>query len=710
MVRISKPRKASYRLGRRLKAGAKARLDYITYLYGGGNPAFGQPKAQGFASIAGGGTVTANFQVQQFVEATVSGGGAVTARFGEPRFLAAEVAGGGAVTAAARIQQRLAADFDGGGDISAHLFPPHRIQGVIDGGGTISAKIIKLQQIAADISGGGAITPTVVRAVGIEASIGGGGTVVANVDVLVPPVTLSATISGGGSIDGDIAYVDPDASTIIAAMVPTPTTTRQASIRTLVASIKSAGVWTKLDALYVMNAHSAQAARINWVKPGTFNLSEVGTPAFSVNDGYAGLTSPQSALNTGITPSTYFGSVGAKASLNSQTHFVYADATTAIGLHDYGVTTSGAELYLRINRNGLTTGFMTAVSGAQHLSDGTPYRLGLSAVTRVSSTTMEKYHGGISNSYANAVTAAPALPIHVCGYNATGTITGSTRQLKIVGFGSALTTAELNALQEAFDIYSDNYNPVNSEARTLVNAMTVKPSRANYIKIDNLIGSLKAASVWAKLDCLYVFKSHDAQAARLNWKTPASYAATVVGSPSFTANVGYLGNGGANGLNSNFNPSTVVGTQYALEDASLFTRIITDAANSVNFDVGCMDTTVNAGFTIRAQSGGTQSLRAIINSITSLYTTTPVINAPVMRTITRLAGEVKAFTQDGQQLGTTLANAATGKPNQNMGLIGAYTNGTIAGSARVHQAAGWGAALDATQIAALHNALNAYMN
>ena len=34
-------------------------------------------------------------------------------------------------------------------------------------------------------------------------------------------------------------------------------------IKTLVDSLKSAGVWAKLDALYLLAAHDAQAARLN---------------------------------------------------------------------------------------------------------------------------------------------------------------------------------------------------------------------------------------------------------------------------------------------------------------------------------------------------------------------------------------------------------------------------------------------------------------
>ncbi|MEW6257105.1 MAG: hypothetical protein AB1592_14220 [Pseudomonadota bacterium] len=55
------------------------------------------------------------------------------------------------------------------------------------------------------------------------------------------------------------------ATALIARMTAAPSTARATAIGALVRSLASAGLWQKLDALYLLAAHDAQAARLNWV-------------------------------------------------------------------------------------------------------------------------------------------------------------------------------------------------------------------------------------------------------------------------------------------------------------------------------------------------------------------------------------------------------------------------------------------------------------
>ncbi len=107
------------------------------------------------------------------------------------------------------------------------------------------------------------------------------------------------------------------------------------------------------------------------------------------------------------------------------------------------------------------------------------------------------------------------------------------------------------------------------EALALFAQMSVAPSEARKAVIDALIVSLKNTGIWTKLDVLYLFAAHDAQAARLNWIEPAgSFNATAVNSPTFTVDRGYAGDGATSYLNSNFNPTAAAG-QYALDSAHI---------------------------------------------------------------------------------------------------------------------------------------------
>lgn len=82
----------------------------------------------------------------------------------------------------------------------------------------------------------------------------------------------------------------------------------------------------------------------------------------------------------------------------------------------------------------------------------------------------------------------------------------------------------------------------NSEASALVGRFTADPGATRRGQIDTLIGALKTAGVWSKIDVLQVYAAHDAQASLLNWKS-ASYTASSPAMPTFTADRGYAGNG-----------------------------------------------------------------------------------------------------------------------------------------------------------------------
>lgn len=94
------------------------------------------------------------------------------------------------------------------------------------------------------------------------------------------------------------------------------------------------------------------------------------------------------------------------------------------------------------------------------------------------------------------------------------------------------------------------------EALALIDAMSAQPSETRQALIDSTIAALKTADLWDDLDVLYILAAHDAQAARLNWKAPGSYAATVIGSPTFTADQGYTGDASTGALDTGWTPST----------------------------------------------------------------------------------------------------------------------------------------------------------
>lgn len=124
-------------------------------------------------------------------------------------------------------------------------------------------------------------------------------------------------IKGGGGYEAE-------ATALFARFTTPPDDVRKGLINTCIKSLKDAGVWSKLDALYVTAAADAQAARRNWIAD-QFNLLAVNSPTFTVDRGYAGDGS-SSYLATGWDPATN----GAAYQQNSASLFAWSRTDTRV--------------------------------------------------------------------------------------------------------------------------------------------------------------------------------------------------------------------------------------------------------------------------------------------------------------------------------------------------------------------------------------------
>lgn len=72
------------------------------------------------------------------------------------------------------------------------------------------------------------------------------------------------------------------------AMVIKPPDSYLRAVDRCIATLKSDGTWTRLDALWLLWGHDATAALINAKSPGTFDPTTTGTTTFTAFKGYAG--------------------------------------------------------------------------------------------------------------------------------------------------------------------------------------------------------------------------------------------------------------------------------------------------------------------------------------------------------------------------------------------------------------------------------------
>lgn len=221
------------------------------------------------------------------------------------------------------------------------------------------------------------------------------------------PVSVTGSVADGRS--GNTAaegisyrFVNSEAAALVARMTTPPVGSRKMLIDTLVGSLKTTGIWAKLDALYIMAAADSQAAKLNWIS-SSFNLTAVSAPTFTVDRGFAG-NGTSSYLDTGFDATT---APSAKFILNSAHLGVYIETVRAgVAAVQMGASAnSGAQedaiygyysdgnFYPRIN----SIGGGVANSGSK----------GRLIASRTASTGVVAYQNGVS--LGTVVTASGAL-------------------------------------------------------------------------------------------------------------------------------------------------------------------------------------------------------------------------------------------------------------------------------------------------------------
>ena len=219
-----------------------------------------------------------------------------------------------------------------------------------------------------------------------------------------------------------------------------PTGARQGQINTVLSALKNSGVLSKLDALYLLAAADAQAARQNLVQ-NAYNLTEVNAPTFTVDRGYTGNGST-AQLNTGFNPAT----AGGKFALNSASQFVWVRTGTSAITIDIGNFSSricpsdgSGQLSVRPNNGGAPG--VDAGQGAT----------GLSAWSRANATHFETYKNGAliaSKALASAnVDSAAFTLLSQAG------AAYSSRQISAAGWGGALTASDMATLHTVLNNY-----------------------------------------------------------------------------------------------------------------------------------------------------------------------------------------------------------------------------------------------------------------
>jgi len=252
---------------------------------------------------------------------------------------------------------------------------------------------------------------------------------------IVVPVTRASV--------GSPSY-DADATALFARMSTAPNSTRKSTINTLVTSLKTEGIWDKLDTLYIIAAHDAQAARLNWMGNDSYNLTTSGSPVFVADRGYY-IPGTPSYLNWNWAPTNGVNYTQNDATFGIWTRRDIITTSSAAGSGNSGsqsliVARSTSDvLRYRINQN--------TTSNAGTVSDG----FGLISISRTAANTTQAYKNGAASGSAGAIssTALSSDPMNF------GRVAGSYTQNQFqAGFtGASLSSTEQTALYNALNTY-----------------------------------------------------------------------------------------------------------------------------------------------------------------------------------------------------------------------------------------------------------------
>lgn len=208
-------------------------------------------------------------------------------------------------------------------------------------------------------------------------------------------------------------------------------------------------------------------------------------------------------------------------------------------------------------------------------------------------------------------------------------------------------------------------------------AMTTKPSPLVAQNIDRFVRGLLTDNLWGKFDALYIFKMHDAQAARLNLVNPGTYDLSLVGAPTFTAGSGYLGGASAY-LQTSVNMSTFA--KFRQNDAHL--GVYFTASSTINVGVIGNQSNVNE---IRGSSPGNQNSYAMCNA-SYVFAEALRTFANGHRVVARPSSTVYRHIGNGVQLGADNTRASSAVAASSLKVCGGINGNETASTVEIAHA------------------------
>ncbi len=240
---------------------------------------------------------------------------------------------------------------------------------------------------------------------------------------------------------------ETESKTLFRNMTTPPDSARKRIINALIKRLKGDGAWNLLDTLWLYAAHDQQASRLNWKNPGTFTITEVNSPTWTINQGYTG-NGTNMYLNTNWNPSTN----GVNYVLNSGAFGLYGRLSMSANTNAEGgaldASSRGPAILSRFTAD-VFRGRINTVTNTTAANTNTQ---GLFATARTASNSQDIYKNGVLQANSTAASSVvPSVNLFFLAYNGNGTATGfSVQQISFAfsGSGSINQLLLYNAVQQ----------------------------------------------------------------------------------------------------------------------------------------------------------------------------------------------------------------------------------------------------------------------
>jgi hypothetical protein len=311
-------------------------------------------------------------------------------------------------------------------------------------------------------------------------------------------------------------------------------TARKALVDNLIVGLKSDGVWSKLDRLWLGAVETPQAAQIDLKALAGMTLT--GSPGFNPNKGYYTFTRGGSYIEFDynfVTNAVNFSQNSAHVSCWNLQEYNENDALL-LGAVSTDVSIYGRMLFSggHFSRINATNSTMVPIYG----------NTGFFLVTRSDSATQKSYRNGV---------------LLVTDSNESGAVVNQKLRTDwgmygAVTVGGGLTPGEQLALYSRISTYLTavwSVSGLDSATQAWVAAVAAAGgyvSAARQVQIDNFIGGLKSDGIWSKLDRLWLFAAENIPSALTDLVVQGM--ATAVNSPLFNSSTGFDTTGGGSYL------------------------------------------------------------------------------------------------------------------------------------------------------------------